>query len=144
MSLSIRQALAEDIHHLTGIDAVARNDERRLEQLAQAIRARECWIACEANDAATPLGYGCLDRSFFGEYFIPLVVVSDASRRTGVGRQLMTHLERVASAQKVFTSTNTSNLPMRQLLAQLGYQHSGTIENLDPGDPELVFVKFMG
>ena len=137
MSLSIRQALAEDIHHLTGIDAVARNDERRREQLAQAIRARECWIACEANDAATPLGYGCL------EYFIPLVVVSDASRRTGVGRQLMTHLERVASAQKVFTSTNTSNLPMRQLLAQLGYQHSGTIENLDPGDPELVFVKFM-
>ncbi|MCS5516680.1 hypothetical protein NWF32_22100 [Pseudomonas qingdaonensis] len=71
MSLSIRQALAEDIHHLTGIDAVARNDERRREQLAQAIRARECWIACEANDAAAPLGYGCLDRSFFGEYFIP-------------------------------------------------------------------------
>lgn len=90
-----------------------------------------------------PLGLWLPGPKLFGEYFIPLVVVSDASRRTGVGRQLMTHLERVASAQKVFTSTNTSNLPMRQLLAQLGYQHSGTIENLDPGDPELVFVKFM-
>jgi hypothetical protein len=31
---------------------------------------------------------------------------------------------------------------MRQLLTQVGYEPSGTIENLDPGDPELVYVKF--
>lgn len=55
----------------------------------------------------------------------------------------MTHLEQHVSAEKIFTSTNASNRPMRQLLIQLGYQHSGTIENLDPGDPELIFVRFL-
>jgi hypothetical protein len=32
---------------------------------------------------------------------------------------------------------------MRALLAKRGYTDSGRIENLDPGDPELVFVKFL-
>ena len=31
---------------------------------------------------------------------------------------------------------------MRRLLAKAGFQGSGMIYNLDPGDPELVFVKF--
>ncbi|MHC8315013.1 hypothetical protein [Pseudomonas sp. LB3P31] len=55
----------------------------------------------------------------------------------------MAHLESVSTADKIFTSTNVSNMPMRQLLEQLGYQPSGTVENLDPGDPELIFVKFL-
>jgi hypothetical protein len=32
---------------------------------------------------------------------------------------------------------------MRALLAKRGYTDSGRIENLDPGDPELVFVEFL-
>jgi len=32
---------------------------------------------------------------------------------------------------------------MRELLAQLGYQSSGIVENLDPGDPELIFMKVL-
>jgi hypothetical protein len=32
---------------------------------------------------------------------------------------------------------------MRALLAKRGYCDSGRIENLDPADPELVFVKFL-
>jgi hypothetical protein len=30
---------------------------------------------------------------------------------------------------------------MRAMLARLSYEPSGIIHNLDPGDPELVFVK---
>jgi len=53
--------------------------------------------------------------------------------------------DRVAfpEADRVFTSTNESNAPMRALLGQCGYKPSGSIDNLDPGDPELVFVKFL-
>ena len=40
---------------------------------------------------------------------------------------------------KLFTSTNQSNTPMQALLALLGYVRSGVIDNLDPGDPELVY-----
>jgi hypothetical protein len=32
---------------------------------------------------------------------------------------------------------------MQSLLAKLGYKLSGVINDLDEGDPELVFVKFL-
>lgn len=143
MNWHIRPAVLNDIEYLVGVDLVAQQDPRRREQITRAIASRECWVACDADESGTPVGYGCLDHSFFGEFFIPLVIVSSAFRRSGIGRRIMTHLEQVSTAQKVFTSTNTSNLPMRELLAQMGYQYSGTLEHLDPGDPEMVFVKFL-
>jgi len=42
---------------------------------------------------------------------------------------------------KLFTSTNQSNVPMQGLLATLEFARSGLIENLDDGDPELVYFK---
>jgi len=143
MSRQIRKAVLSDIGSLVGIDLIAKKDGGRREQITRAVGSGECWMACETNDLSVPIGYGCLDRSFFGEWFIPLVVVSNALRRSGVGCQIVTYLERLSSAEKIFTSTNWSNTPMRQLLEQLGYQYSGTVENLDPGDPELIFVKFL-
>ncbi|MEO0538637.1 MAG: GNAT family N-acetyltransferase, partial [Cyanobacteria bacterium P01_A01_bin.123] len=40
-----------------------------------------------------------------------------------------------------FTSTNESNLLMQALMAKLRYIPSGIINNLDEGDPELVYFK---
>ena len=139
----VRQAVESDISCLLQMDPIAEKDSRRRAQVERAVASRECWVACQATDPDVVKGYGCLDRSFFGEWFIPLVIVSSDTRRSGVGRKIMTHLEQHVSAEKIFTSTNASNRPMRQLLIQLGYQHSGTIENLDPGDPELIFVRFL-
>ncbi|WP_347905307.1 GNAT family N-acetyltransferase [Pseudomonas purpurea] len=143
MSWKIRQAVLSDIGFLVDIDPIAKTDSGRREQIERDVGSLGCWVACAANDLGVPIGYGCLDRSFFGEWFISLVVVSSTFRRSGVGRQIVTYLERCSTAQKIFTSTNTSNAPMRQLLRQLGYQDSGRIENLDAGDPELIFVKFL-
>ena len=44
---------------------------------------------------------------------------------------------------KVFTSTNQSNLPMQRLCDRLGFIKSGYVENLDEGDPELIYVKLL-
>ncbi|OOV91486.1 GNAT family N-acetyltransferase [Pseudomonas sp. MF4836] len=143
MSWHIRQAVLSDIEFLVEIDPVTRIDAGRRDDIERAVVAGECWVACAANQPGVPVGYGCLDRSFFAEWFISLVVVSSAWRRSGIGQQLVTHLERCSTGVKIFTSTNTSNEPMRQLLRQLGYQDSGRIENLDAGDPELIFVKFL-
>jgi GNAT superfamily N-acetyltransferase len=142
MDMEIRQAALSDIVWLFRLDPLAGKEAARRTQIERAVEERECWVACGRSEPNVPIGYGCLDQSFFGEWFIPLVVVSEAHRRSGVGRQIIAHLEHCASAIKVFTSTNTSNVPMRQLLTQVGYEPSGTIENLDPGDPELVYVKF--
>jgi ribosomal protein S18 acetylase RimI-like enzyme len=143
VSRQVRRAIPGDIESLLQIDPVAGIDDSRQKYIARAVRAAECWVVCEKNDPGAPIGYGCLDRSFFGEWFIPLVVVSSEIRRSGAGRQIVSYMERHSSAEKIFTSTNLSNLPMRRLLEGLGYRHSGVVENLDPGDPELVFVKFL-
>lgn len=143
MSWQIRQAVLSDLRSLVRVDSLAENDHGRRAQIARAISQGECWVACDADDPAAPVGYGCLDKSFFGEWFVPLVVVSDAHRRCGIGRKIIAHLEHCSSAKKIFTSTNMSNTPMRELLVQLGYQSSGVVENLDPGDPELIFMKVL-
>lgn len=88
-----------------------------------------------------PLGYGVLDFSFFGQAFIPLIMVRGSQRRHGVGSAILRTLESQCAAVKLFTSTNASNEPMQKLLEKLGFIKSGYIENLDEGDPEIVFIK---
>jgi len=44
--------------------------------------------------------------------------------------------------RRAFTSTNASNEPMQKLLGKFGFIESGHVENLDEGDPEIIFVKF--
>jgi hypothetical protein len=39
----------------------------------------------------------------------------------------------------MFTSTNESNTPMRELLRSEGWSPSGVLAGLDEGDPEHVF-----
>ncbi|QXI25784.1 GNAT family N-acetyltransferase [Pseudomonas vanderleydeniana] len=143
MEWHIRQAVIDDLEGLFRIDPIATVDSNRQAQIRKAVESVECWVACETGRPGIPIGYGCLDRSFFGQWFISLVMVASACQRSGVGRQIVVHLERVSGAGKIFTSTNLSNTPMQRLLLQLGYQSSGTVENLDPGDPELIFVKFL-
>jgi hypothetical protein len=53
----------------------------------------------------------------------------------------MRHLERICPSEKLFTSTNESNMPMQRLCEKLGFVRSGWIDNLDDGDPEIIFFK---
>jgi hypothetical protein len=53
----------------------------------------------------------------------------------------MKAVESRCKESKLFTSTNLSNQPMQSLLANMGYRLCGVVEELDDGDPELVFVK---
>lgn len=88
------------------------------------------------------IGYAVLEYSFYENGFISMLYVQQQYRRRGVGEELMQHLERVCSTPKLFTSTNLSNTAMQSLLAKLGYVLSGVIENLDEGDPELIYFKW--
>jgi ribosomal protein S18 acetylase RimI-like enzyme len=87
-------------------------------------------------------GYAVLTRAFFHRPFVELVMVAPATRRQGIGLALVAHLVGVAPAkQNLWTSTNVSNAPMRELLAKAGFVQSGQIDNLDEGDPEVIFVR---
>jgi RimJ/RimL family protein N-acetyltransferase len=105
-----------------------------------AIAARRCWVA--EHDSAIAC-YGVVTANFFNRDFIELFYVSEPTRRGGVGDALLETIERARTARRLFTSTNESNAAMRALLDRLNYRPSGTILNLDPDDPDLVFVKFL-
>jgi RimJ/RimL family protein N-acetyltransferase len=83
-------------------------------------------------------------RHFYGFPFVDLVHVAEAQRRSGAGSALMAHCEQVHDADRIFTSTNESNEPMRALLAKAAWRPAGVVHYLDPGDPELIFVKLRG
>jgi ribosomal protein S18 acetylase RimI-like enzyme len=70
--------------------------------------------------------------------------VDTHDRRQNYGAALMNHMETNCLTEKIFTSTNLSNVPMQGLLAKLGYRLSGVIHNLnDDDDPELVYCKVL-
>ena len=121
-------------------DARAAADLARRETIDTAIAARRCWVA---EGFGRVVGYAILSRGFFHRDFIELVFVAEDARRTGAGGALLTAIERAVREDRIFTSANESNAPMRALLLRHGYAPSGRIENLDANDPELVFVKFL-
>jgi ribosomal protein S18 acetylase RimI-like enzyme len=116
--------VGEDLHRRDLIDA--------------AIASRQCWVG---EHGGTVAGYGVLSTRFFRHDFIELVHVAASARRLGVGDALLEAIERAGHTDRLFTSTNESNAPMRALLEKRGYEASGIIHNLDANDPELIFVK---
>jgi hypothetical protein len=56
-----------------------------------------------------------------------------ARRRSGIGRALLRTVLATAGTEQVFTSTNTSNQPMRSLLHAEHWSFSGELDGLDDG-----------
>jgi ribosomal protein S18 acetylase RimI-like enzyme len=90
------------------------------------------------------VGYIVWDQAFFGRPFVWLLGVDPEFRRLGVGERLMREFEAQNAGRPQFTSTNESNRAMQRLLAKLGFSPSGRIDNIDPGDPELVYFRAIG
>jgi ribosomal protein S18 acetylase RimI-like enzyme len=134
----IRRAIAADVEAVIGCDPVAARQPARREFICRSIDAGACFVAISGGRM---VGYGVLEYTFYGNGFLSMLCVAKAFERRGIGSALVRHIERECRTPKLFTSTNASNASMRALLAKLGFEPSGVIENLDDGDPELVFVK---
>ncbi|MDG4656311.1 GNAT family N-acetyltransferase [Ectobacillus antri] len=78
---------------------------------------------------------------FFEQLFIDLLIVHPALRRKGVVKALIEYVENNCTSKKIFSSTNKSNESMQHVFDALHYKQSGYIDNLDEGDPEIVFYK---
>jgi ribosomal protein S18 acetylase RimI-like enzyme len=134
--MRIRPAGISDLEAIQAIDPVARHDSSRTRLIERAVRDGRGWVA----DAGAGVAGFALLGTFFGRPFIELVCVAEGSRRRGVGTALVHELRQAAGGGQVFTSTNVSNRPMQALLTCAGFRLAGVIHDLDPGDPELVFV----
>jgi aminoglycoside 6'-N-acetyltransferase len=130
---SVRIASEEDVAPVLALEGVS----GRPDEIRSAIAERRCLVAY-ANDEIA--GF-CVGGRFFGFDFLELLIVGPNRRRAGIGATLVLDWEGRATTSKLFTSTNLSNVAMQRLFERLGYARSGTVENLDEGDPEIFYFK---
>lgn len=134
----IRPASSSDINELLAFDTIAQGEPLRQTFIRKAVEDGYCTVL-EANGQV--VAYIIMERSFFGWPFIELVYVHSDHRQYGYATALMRHIEATCGTEKLFTSTNLSNLRMQRLLEKLGYTISGVVHNLDEGDPEVFYFK---
>ena len=123
---------------MCGVDHIGQAMEQRRRFISDSVRDGIAFVALAHGQV---VGYSVFDHSFFGRGFIAMLMVHPDHRRTGVGSSLVRHVEGLCQSDRVFTSTNESNVPMQALLEKLGYRRSGMVDDLDPGDPELFYSK---
>jgi ribosomal protein S18 acetylase RimI-like enzyme len=133
-----RRAVEGDLAALVECDPIAQANESRRESLAKWLSQGAVLVSPVQGDVA---GFLVLEHGVFGHGFVALVCVRAAARRQGHALRLLRAAEGQCHTAKLFTSANASNLGAQALFARAGFVRSGTIENLDPGDPELVYFK---
>lgn len=136
--MHIRSASFTDLESILQLDPLVQRDQSRSDFIRRSLLTAHCLVTISDGRI---IAYGVLDYSFFNQAYISMLYVEPILRRRGVGSALMAAMEATCKEQKVFTSTNESNKAMQALLAQLSYERSGIIENLDKGDPELIYFK---
>jgi ribosomal protein S18 acetylase RimI-like enzyme len=139
MRVLVRSAQHVDRAELVALDSVAASDPFRVDAIDQWLKHSEVFVA----DTGGPVvGYAVLGRRrFFGYDMLEMLMVATQHRRQGIAGALLRHLEQLAQTKKFFVTTNLSNQTMQGLLRKLEYTACGFIDQLDPGDPEIVFVK---
>jgi len=139
--MQIRRAVSEDFEAIVSFDHVARELDSRRHFIRRSIEKQVALVLVDENSV---VGYAVFDYTFYSNGFIAMVYIAPDSQRHGYGSAVVRHIEGICETPKLFTSTNESNVAMQALLEKLGYVRSGSIDNLDDGDPELVYFKSLG
>ena len=126
----IRCAVADDLDGVLRADHVAaQGDPERAEFLRSSLLLGQCQVHV-ADGAVT--GFVIVKPAhFFGRDFLEFLIVDPALRRSGIGRALLRHALATVGTSQVFTSTNTSNHPMRSLLEAEDLSFSSELDGLD-------------
>ena len=139
MGIEIRIGQLADLEALKALDCFyCAGHPERADEITGWLRQNQAYVAI---DKGLPCGYAVLGQAYFRRPTIEMLTVVESHRRKGIGRRLVGYLEAQVSGPEIWTSTNLSNHRMQSLLASLGYELTGFINNLDPGDPELFYFK---
>jgi len=136
----VERASSEDFEHICALDETVHQGASPRRFIGKASAHGRIAVA-RVDDVIR--GFVIFDESFFDQFFVRLLIVHPDSRRRGLATALMRAAELDCQGGKMFTSTNQSNLPMQRLCDRLGFVKSGYVENLDEGDAELIYVKFL-
>jgi GNAT superfamily N-acetyltransferase len=143
MAVTIRLAGAGDADIALQLDPSAQISPHRASWLRRAFAGEHGRVARLAFLDGEPAGLAVVGW-FFSNPFLDLIVTAERLQRRGVASALLDEIERAHADQKLFVSTNLSNDVMRALLPARGYLPAGQVDHLDPGDPELFFVRLPG
>lgn len=138
--LLFRSAVEKDTPYIKEIDHVVSLEESRGKLIETAVKENRAYVLSLDNEI---IGYGILHHHFFGRTFIDMVYITENHRDKRYGAKILKEIERFAVSDKIFTSTNQSNFRMRHVLDREGWKESGRIENLDEGDPEIIYFKML-
>ncbi len=136
----VRTAGADDLPALEPILPAFLHPPYKRGRFVRALGAGEVVVAQAGDDV---VGF-MWTNEFFGHTFVNVLAVAPAMRRRGYAGLLLAHALERALTDRVFTSTNASNAPMLAVLERYGWRRCGEVDDLDPGDPEIVFVKYPG
>ncbi len=136
--MQIDVAQENDIGEMVALDDLVIGSTRRQNLIAEIVGLQQGYVARQEHQI---VGFLLMQHHFFEQPFIKLLIVHPSFRRQRIGGALMQHIEPIYTPGKLFTSTNESNKKMQQLCERLGYIRSGIIENLDEGDPDLIYFK---
>ncbi|WP_377864141.1 GNAT family N-acetyltransferase [Bacillus sp. R86525] len=133
---NVTKAYIDDLDSIVHLDIDVLGDDSRRDYIKHTIDEGRCIIVKEDNSISGFLTY---DTNFFGCTFLSLIIVSPAKRRQGYASSLISYMLTHSPTQKIFSSTNESNESMQTVFNANGFVRSGIVENLDEGDPEIIF-----
>ncbi|QHE61594.1 GNAT family N-acetyltransferase [Rossellomorea vietnamensis] len=134
----VKYAQLSDLEPIVAIDQQVIGHSNRRGEIEKAIRNQACMVIKEGK--AT--GFLLFNTQFFENAFVSLIIIAPEERRKGYASSLLKYFEKNSPTEKIFSSTNQSNIEMQKVFQKNGYTRSGMIENLDPGDPELIYFKY--
>ena len=134
--IEIRQASPQEADWVRAIWAKAQHPLRAV-WIEEHLRAGNCHLALVDGTIA---GYIIFAHTLFCMGFVEMLFVVQEHRRQGIATALMNHAERLCKTDRIFVSTNESNMTMHHLLGGRGYTPCGMLD-LDPGDPEMFYAK---
>ncbi len=120
------------------LDKVEHVELKREEKIKKAILNEECFMILADKRA---VGFVIFDYRFFDLGWIELIVIEEKYRGKGIGVQAIDLICTQCKTDKVFTSTNSSNMQMQKALSKAGFSFAGKINGLDDGDPELFYYR---
>lgn len=135
---SLRKARLVDVNEIVNLDIEVIGNDKRHETIRKAVKEKRCIVAEDENQV---VGFLIFDTHFFECSFISLIIVKPAERRKGYATSLIGYFMDVSPTKKVFSSCNQSNERMQEVFKVNGFRKSGVIENLDDGDPEIIYFR---
>lgn len=134
----VEEATEADLNALCAIDRLVLGSSERRSFLSSAIAGRHCF---KATINGEPVGFMVIEQGFRGHSFISFMVVHPGHRRAGVATALIEYAESIAPSDRLYTSASIANVEMQRLCESLGFIRTGSIDNLDGDDSEIVYYK---